>query len=441
MEGTMGRTVRAMLACAVLAGCMALAAPAFAMMKRTVCSHGCPYTTIQGAINGSSEGATITIAPGTYVENVVVTKPVTLAGHGKSTVIEPATSNPVCAGGSLCGGAASNVILVEASNVTISKLKVEGDNPNLTSGVVVGGKDIDARNGIITNHLAGKPFLNLQVTGVTVEDVYLRGIYASTSGGTFSFTHDTVNNVRAEEASIAMFAFENSGVMEHNTVSNANDAISSNWSKGTSFVANKVTKSGSGVHTDNNGGAGGVADTIKENKISECPAGAYGIFVFAPYVSAKVEGNRVSGCAVGLAAFGSQVSGQGPTFSANKVDGTGASATSGQTTGAYITTDLLGFEFGDVNATLSGNTIQHYEIGVVVTQTSPTNGDQAGGQATVSGSNNAIQKNGAGANGEPGTSVNLANNWWGCRQGPNNNPKCDSATGTVAYTPWLTAKP
>ena len=96
-------------------------------------------------------------------------------------MIEPAVSNPVCSPGSLCSGTASNVILVEANNVTISKLTVEGDNPALTSGVVVGGKDIDARNGIITNHEAGT-FQNLQVTSVTVDDIYLRGIYASSGG-------------------------------------------------------------------------------------------------------------------------------------------------------------------------------------------------------------------------------------------------------------------
>ncbi len=434
----MGRTVRALLACAVLAGCLAAAGPAFA--KKNVCSSGCTYSTIQSAINAASEGATISIAKGTYVENVVVNKPVTLMGSGTGTVVEPATSNPVCEGGSLCGGAASNVFLVEANNVTITKLKVEGDNPGLTSGVVVGGKDIDARNGIITNHLAGK-YTGLTVSKVTVADVYLRGIYASTSGGTFNFNHDTVENVQAENASIAMFAFEGSGVMEDNKVSNANDAISANWSKGISFIGNKITKSESGVHTDNNGGSGGSADLIKGNKVSECKTGGYGVWVFAPYVSATVEGNKVSGCAIGLAAFGSQVSGQGPTFTANKVDGTGATVTEGLTYGAYITTDLLGFEFGDVTATLSKNQIENYGVGVFVTQTSPTGEDKAGGQATVSGADNTIKGNTAGATGEPGTSVNLANNWWGCKQGPNNSPKCDSATGTVAYTPWLTAKP
>jgi len=433
----MGRTVRAALACAVLAGCLAAAGSASAMMKSTVCSSKCPYTSIQAAINGSAEGATITIGKGTYVENVVVNKPVTLTGMGK-VVIEPATSKPTCEGGSLCPGA-SNVILVEANNVTISKLTVEGDNPGLTSGVVVGGKDIDARNGIITNHLAGK-FNNLTVSKVKVADIYLRGVYAS-SGGAFNFNHDTVENVQGEAASIAMFSFEGSGSYEDNKVSGSNDAISANWSKGISFIGNKITKSASGIHTDNNGGSGGVADTIKENKISECTVNGYGIWTFAPYVSATVENNKVSGCAVGLAAFGSQVSGQGPTFTGNKVNGEGATVSEGITYGAYITTDLLGFGFGDVTATLSSNSIQHFGTGVLVTQSQPTGEDEAGGQATVFGSKNTLMHNTSGANGETGTSVSMKNNWWGCKQGPNNAPKCDTATGTVDYTPWLTAKP
>ena len=241
-----------------------------------------------------SKPLTITIGKGNYYENVVVNKSLTLTGSGVETVIYPATSNPQCSPGSLCGGSASNIVLVEASNVTISNLRLEGANPNLTGGVEVGGKSINARNGLITNHLNGVPYSNLTVAKVKVSDVYLRGIYASSSGGSFNFNHDTVENVQAEEASIAMFSFENSGVMANNKVANANDAISSNWSKGIQFVANVVSKSGSGVHTDNNGGAGGSADLIKGNSIKECKTNGYGIFVFVPYVSATVEAKRMS---------------------------------------------------------------------------------------------------------------------------------------------------
>jgi hypothetical protein len=40
-----------------------------------------------------------------------------------------------------------------------------------------------------------------------------------------------------------------------------------------------------------------------------------------------------------------------------------------------------------------------------------------------------------------GTIVNAANNWWGCKKGPNMGGGCDTAIGTVQSTPWLTKKP
>ncbi len=400
-----GRIRTALLCLAVVAGCLTVAGSASAMSPN-VCPSGCDFSSIQSAINAATSGQTLTIGAGTYRENVVVDRPLTLKGMG-AAVIEPGTSNPICSPGSLCEGAASNIILVQANNVTITKLTLEGDNPTLTSGVVVEGKDIDARNGIITNHLMGT-FNNLAVSKVKVSDVYLRGIYAS-SGGTFNFSRDTVENVQGEEASIAMFNFEGSGVMEKNRVSKANDAISSNWSKGTQYVKNTVTASGSGVHTDNNGGSGGVADVIAGNKISQCKENGYGIFVFVPYVSATVENNRITGCYVGLAAFGSAVSGQGPTFDKNKIDGTGAKTSDpAGTFGAYITTDQLGFAFGDVTATLASNHLLNDGTGLFVTQTKPTEGQPEGGQATVTASSNTIQGNTTGANGETGTVVEAA---------------------------------
>ena len=151
-------------------------------------------------------------------------------------------------------------------------------------------------------------------------------------------------------------------------------------------------------------------------------------------ISATVESNKVSGCSVGLAAFGSAVSGQGPTFSKNVVNGTGAS-TSNRTSGAYLTTDEIGFGFSDVTATLSGNSFEHFGTGLFVTQTT-------GGQATVKASpGNSFVANGTGANGGPGTVVDATEDWWGCAQGPNMGRTCNTAIGTVTFTPWLIAKP
>jgi len=417
---------------------------ASAHARYTVCSHGCPYKSIQAAINAASPGADVVIGPGHYFENLTVSKPVTLQGSGPRTVLYPAISapNPAGCSGSLCVGA-SNMILVQADNVTITHLRLEGNNPKLTSGVVAGGHDIDARNGIIVdfNHAPGI-FNNLTVSNVTVSDVYLRGIYAS-SGGTFNLNHDTVNNVQGSSSSVAMFNFGGSGVMSDNTVTNANDAISANWSTGTQFLRNHISKSGSGVHTDNNGGDGGVADLVQGNSVSGCPANGYGIFVFVPYVSATVDSNTVKGCYVGLGAYGSAVSGQGPTFSNNTVwGGTAKTTDPNGTYGAYLTTDQLGYAFGDLTATLTGNLFEHFHTGMFVTQTTPTPAQPSGGQATVTASpNNSFLFTKTGVNGGPGTVVKAQNDWWGCTQGPNKGRGCATATGTVQFTPWLTHAP
>ncbi len=98
----MKRPIRALVACAVLGGCLAGAAPAMAI--KTVCASGCAYTSINAAIAALPSGSTISVGAGEYTENVVVNKEDTIKGSGATTVIYPAVSKPECAGGSLCGG-------------------------------------------------------------------------------------------------------------------------------------------------------------------------------------------------------------------------------------------------------------------------------------------------------------------------------------------------
>ena len=393
-------------------------------------------------LHGGVRGVLVlgTIGEGEYVENVVVNKEDTLKGAGATkTVIRTSVSKPECESGSLCGGEASNIVLVEANNVTIEKLALNGSNPGLAGGVERGGVKIDARNGVIANFEAGS-FSNMTVASVRVTNVFLRGIYQG-SENTFNFVGDTVENVQGNESSIAMFAFGSSGTFSANKVNKADDAISANWSPGTQFINNRITTSGSGIHTDNNGGFGGPADLIKGNKVSACQTNGYGIFVFAPFVSATVESNSIKGCAVGVAAYGSQVSGQGPKFIKNLANGRGAAATE-PTYGAYLTTDQLGFGFGDLTVTLEGNTFTHFATGMLVTQTKPTEGQAAGGQATVTATPaNQFTLDSTGAYGEANTVVNAKEDWWGCASGPNHAPPCTSALGTVVFEPFLTARP
>ncbi|HEX9077330.1 MAG TPA: hypothetical protein VF932_16195 [Anaerolineae bacterium] len=385
---------------------------------------GC-FASIQVAINAAAPGDVITIAPGTYRENVTVTKPVTLAGAGVYSIVQPAVSNPnPCPGSSLCGGTASNIMLVQADNVTIHDLTLDGDNPLLTSGIVRGGADLDARNGIITNHPLGR-FDNLTIYNVTVKNVYLRGIYAS-SGGSFNFHDNTVQNVQGDYYSIGMFNFGGAGAFVNNQVSYANDAISANWSRGTQFLNNRVANSGSGVHTDNSGTAG-FADVIRGNTVWNCMAGGYGVFVFVPYMAPVVDGNSILRCSVGLAAFGSAQP-LTTAFTNNTVNGANLAGS----TGVYATDDQLGYGCGNTSALFTGNTVQNNTTGFDLEQTTCS--------LSVALSQNNIKGNGTGVYNNTTTAVNASGNWWGCPQGPG-APGCDTIvnarTGSTIVSPNL----
>ncbi len=398
------------------------------------------YSSIQAGVNASSSGGTVNAAAGTFTENVTIPTSLTLAGAGQaSTTVIPAVSIPnPCAGSSLCGSAtaASNVILVQASNVTVHDLTVDGDNPSLTSAYNVGGANLDARNGIIENYYAGV-FNNTTVHDVTVKNIYLRGIYMSSGGSGFNLHHNTVENVRAEYASIGIFNWVGSGVIANNTVSYANDAISANHSSGTQFLNNVVTHSGSGVHTDNAGDGGGVADLIDGNTVSDCAIDGYGVWTFSQYLQPTVKRNVITGCAVGMAATGSYV-GQSTLFQDNEVDGTGATMSVGGSTGLYVTTQVWGYGSANVAATLTGNVFTNNTDGVLYQS-------DAGYVLTVDNTGNAIYGNsgtGASKDGVGTFNVKMLADWWGSDTGPANATSNPGGTGNsvadgIAFSPWL----
>lgn len=391
-------------------------------------SHFCK--TIQAAINAAVSGDTINVVAGTYTENLTVNKSLTLTGAGQgATIVYPALSaaNP-CVGSSLCGGAASNIILVQADNVTISGFTLDGDNPALTSGIVKGGADLDARNGIITNNGVVGTFNNLTVSFATVKNIYLRGIYAS-NGGTFNFHDDIVQNVQGEANSIAMFNFGGGGTFKNNVVSDTNDAISANHSKGTQFLGNMISNSASGIHSDNAGDGGGTADVILGNYVSNCSTDGYGVWDFVPYIAPKIESNKITNCAVGLASYGnSENFSSGPivptTFFNNIVDGQNLAGS----VGVFITTDEVGFGDGNNTANLNNNAILNNAVGVQTEQKNSKTVSVTLRYNNISGNTKAVDNS-------TGATVDAAKNWWGSATGPAGG----SIDGTVTTTPFATA--
>jgi hypothetical protein len=414
-------------------------------------SRRAPCRTGQHAIDVACAGDVVRLGAGEYAENLIIDRSLTLVGSGRRTVLRPATSNPApCNDSSLCGGAASNIVLVRANDVTIHDLALDGDNPALTSGLVHGGADIDARNGIVTDFLAGR-FDALEVYDVHVQNIFLRGIYAS-SGGTFDFHDNRVRNVSGDVQSIAILNFGGSGMMTQNHVDESMDGIVSNHSTGVVMLRNRVTRSGSGLHTDNAGDSGGsAADLIADNEVEDCTAGGFGVWAFVPFVAPTLRDNRIERCAVGLAAFG-QGAAVTTTFADNRVDGDRLAGS----TGVLVTTDQLGFASNHVSVLLSRNVIVHNEVGIRLVEqagfsnatTIECNRIEHNGTGIVTETSHSeahqdvIARNGVGidATALAGASFDATSNYWGCRAGPS-DPRCDGVRGNVDTSSFLRRPP
>ncbi len=386
------------------------------------------FDNIQQGMNGVSAAGTVNVAAGTYTENLTVNQSLALIGAGESVVtVYPSLSAPNPGGlGSLPPGS-SNMLLVGANDVEVAGMTFDGDNPGLTSGVVVGGADLDARNGIITNHPLGL-FNGLSVHDCTVMNIYLRGIYAS-SGGTFVFDNNTVDNVYGETQSIGLFNFGGSGLFTNNTVTNCNDAIASNHSKGCQFLDNVVSGCGSGIHTDNAGSGGGVADLIDGNQVSNSALYGYGIFTFVPYLVPVVQNNIITNVDVGLTAAGSY-SAVTPQFLNNTVDGQNKA----NSTGLYITTEIWGYTSGNVTVLLENNSILNHTDGCYVVAEAGFTNTLTLYDNEMRGNSNLSVLTSAGAHSAGTFNLNFSGNWWG-----STDPGVvgGAIAVTADYTPWL----
>ncbi len=393
------------------------------------------YTTIQRyAINKAQGGDHVDLLAGSYIERLTVNTPLTITGAGQgSTFLYPDTSDP----GTPSGPAFSNaqMIVINASDVTISGLTLDGNNPSISSSVTVNGVDIDARNGIIESN---GPWNNTTVYNTTVKNIYLRGIYARSGGSGFNFHDNIVENVMGCANSIAMFNFGGSGTFAGNTVSLAGDAISANHSRGTQFLNNTITTSLSGVHTDNAGDGGGSADLIQGNTVSNSPAGGYGVWVFVPYIAPTVRDNNVTNVEVGLGSFGGAFA-PSPTvtvlFERNTVDGQGKA----NSLGFYFSNSTFWWGVTSVAATLSNSFIANNAYGVYLESANGYTLNLTAHANSITGNTAQVHTDSVpsiyGGTGSVGTvTADLRGIWWGGVSVP---VITGPSAGSVAYSPWL----
>ncbi len=147
------------------------------------------YVTIQSAIDHplTLSGDTLVVSPGTYPENVIVSKSLTILGP--NAVINACSGTRVTEAvvvPALAAISSGEIFHIAASNVTISGFTINGDNTAITSGYSsTNGADIDAAEGVtvyetgINNLTVNNNIIkNLSYFGVTLYD-YPAGVPSS----------------------------------------------------------------------------------------------------------------------------------------------------------------------------------------------------------------------------------------------------------------------
>jgi hypothetical protein len=142
------------------------------------------FAKVQDAINAVNAGGTVLVMEGTYAENLVITKALTLRGPNYGVSPNGNARQPeariVPATGAVTTALYSRVIAVSASDVTIDGFLIDGDNTSLTSGILgTNSADIDARVGI--ENSAGVN--NLHIKNNIVQNLLFTAVrFQSTSG-------------------------------------------------------------------------------------------------------------------------------------------------------------------------------------------------------------------------------------------------------------------
>lgn len=405
-----------------------------------------PCQTIGYALTqAAASGDTINIAAGTYVEQLSVSKSVTLSGaSAASTVIAaPATLaiNTAIPGS---GGDRTAIVFVGGGVTALMRdLHVQG--PGTTScaslgyGVFVGGgATLAFRNGRIT----------------LVRDLYppLSGCQNGTGIRFGAAATGQVGRGSVENTTIE--TFQKNGITVDHLGSNA--TISGNTING-ELPPPGIAQNGIQVSR-------GATATISGNTVrnEQCGAASCGpsftqesataILLYNPG-NVTVSGNTLATSDYGLLLANDQASSaiinvSGNTFTDNRYGGVFASGGTFNLTGNTIS----GGQFGVVAANYTGDVqagVIHLNGGNLITGTSVagiTVFDENTADAVsplVQGSNNQFVGNAAGANNVPpqGT-ISLTCNWWGSPTGPAapGNPlgTGNGATANTVFTNWAT---
>jgi parallel beta-helix repeat protein len=383
---------------------------------------GSCFSSIGAAVAAASANDTIKVAEGTYKEDVIIDKSLSLIGaNQKRTIIDASRL--------------SNGIYIDGidnpglSNVVVSNFKVE--NANFEGILVANASSVTIKNCMILLNdrnqttapsCPGIPSFETGESFDCGEGLHLTGV-----------DHSIVANNTIEENTGGILLSDDTGTTHDNTIM-GNMVMNNPFDCGitlASHPAAALTGSSSPLGVFNNT----IAANSSLNNGLLVPGAGAGVGIFDSVVGAKAFGNivihnRIEGNGLPGVALHSHTPGQNLNDNmiiGNRINGNGQDTSDAATTGP---TGINIFGVSPITGTvISQNVITHESLDIVVNTPSDVEADNNDlhGAGRV-----GVQNVGAGT-------VDATNNWWGCKDGPGVYP-CSNVNGpgTVLFSPWLT---
>ncbi|MCB9113632.1 MAG: hypothetical protein H6639_01575 [Caldilineaceae bacterium] len=434
---------------------------------------------IQGAIDNAQPGDTIKVAAGTYVEQPLITKNLTLIGAGSGTVIKaPATLVSRFTTTDSWGNVFAQypVLTVSGANATVRGLVIDGDGRGNSAYKFNGIAYYNAGGAIISTEIKGvrnNPFdgaqsgvaiyaylvdgstRNLAIRNNYIHDFQKNGMAVNSGGSSVLTTQIVGNHVvgggpTGVTAQNGIQVYRASGTLDGYIDSNTVSGIAYT---GASWVASTILNFYADVDVTNNvllGGHVGVYNidaqgAIANNKVEVIKAGGYGWGIIAsdpPQAVPSPYEVPMAEAAAGAASTDNLVTTASATELAVNVSGNIVTFADPDNSSTFGIEADAGYGQRNLRITANRNAVSGFEVGLEFYQCGSSCTSAVFTGVTANYNNVAGNTIGMRSNASYLT-ADGTNNWWGAPSGPSGAGSGSGAQVTqyINFTPWLGAAP